>query len=66
MSSGRLRGSFCQTVTQFDRAKNLDIPHFTCHYLYKMCVPSMSLSTPTESFRKMSKIQIYFSEPKSG
>lgn len=25
-----------QTVTQFERASNLDIYHIACHYLYKM------------------------------
>jgi len=26
----------CQTAKQFERATDLDIMHFTCHYLYKM------------------------------
>jgi len=34
MNSGRLSGSFLST--QFERATNLEIKHFHCHYLYNM------------------------------
>jgi hypothetical protein len=56
----------CQTAMQFERATNLDIKHFTCHYLYKMLPAGFSISfIELLHFQFITNLILFFGSAKS-
>jgi len=62
-NEGHLKAPIYQVTIPFIKCYIVQIYHFLPYVFYCVCVPCMSMQcTPFASFRKISKIQIYFSE----